>query len=321
MDGAVGFDPAWLRGRKLLNLDSEEEGQMIVSAAGGCNVTATLPLAWEPCTGAVYRITVEGLQGGHSGAEIHRGLGNANMILGKILSGLRGRLISFNGGNKANAVPRSATALVVTEQPVEGEALTALFRREYGEREPALTVTVTTDTAEKQLQKECSEQAIALLSTLPDGVQAWSQTIEGLVETSLNCGIVKTEGDTLSVLTSLRSMVNTEREALYLRVKTLMERCGAAVQKESEYPAWEYREESPLRETVAACYRKQTGKEMKIIALHAGLECGLLSEKLPGLDSISMGPDMKDIHTPRERISVSSIERTWELLKEILKNL
>ena len=321
MDGAIGFDPAWLQGRKLLNLDSEEEGQMIVSAAGGCNATATLPVTRERCEGAVYRITVEGLQGGHSGAEIHRGLGNANMILAKILSGLRCRLIEFCGGNKGNAVPRSASALVVLDQPVEGEALTALFRREYGEREPELTVTVTTATALRQMTKECSEQAVALLSTLPDGVQAWSASIEGLVETSLNCGIVTTTEEALTVLTSLRSMVNTEREALFARVKTLMERCGAAVKKDSEYPAWEYREDSPLRETVCRCYRKQTGKDMKVIALHAGLECGLLSEKLPGLDCVSLGPDMKDIHTPRERISVSSVERTGQLLKEILKEL
>lgn len=321
MDGAIGFDPAWITGRRLLNLDSEEEGQLIVSAAGGRNVVGRLPLQWEPCDSPVYEIKVDGLQGGHSGAEIHQGRANANIILGKILSGLPCRLIRVNGGQKANAITRTAAALVAMDHPVDSDALTALFRREYGDRDPELTVTVTTATAGQMLQKACSDQAIALLAALPDGVQKWSGEIEGLVETSLNCGIVKTGEEFLSVLTSLRSMKNTERDALNDKVVALMERHGAIVETEAGYPAWEFRADSPLQKAVCRCYQKLYQKEMKVVALHAGLECGILSEKLPGLDCVSMGPDMKDIHTPRERISVSSIERTWELLKEILKSL
>lgn len=321
MYGAIGFDPAWIKGRKLLNLDSEDEGILTVSAAGGINVTGSLALEWEPCDLPVYEIRVDGLRGGHSGAEIHQGRANANIILGKILSGLPCRLIGMNGGQKPNVITPNAAALVAMNEPVDGKALTELFRREYGDRDPGITVTVTTATAGKMLKKELSDRVIALLAALPDGVQKWSEEIEGLVETSLNCGIVETGEEELTVLTSLRSMKNAERDALAEKITALMERHGARVETASSYPAWEYLEESPLRETVCRCYKALNGKDMKVLAIHAGLECGLLAEKLPGLDSVSLGPDMQDIHTAREKISVSSSERTWELLKESLKAL
>ncbi|MBR6794447.1 MAG: aminoacyl-histidine dipeptidase [Clostridia bacterium] len=321
MYGAIGFDPAWIKGRKLLNIDSEDEGELTVSAAGGINVSGTVLLETEPCDTAVYEICVDGLKGGHSGAEIHRGRANANMILGKILSGLPCRLIEMRGGQKPNVITPNATALVAMSEPVDGHALTELFRREYGERDPEITVTVTTATASRMMKKEVSDRIIALLSSLPDGVQKWSEEIDDLVETSLNCGITETKENTFTVLTSLRSMKNAERDALAEKVIALMERYGAAVETNSSYPAWEYLEESSLRETVCRCYREIYGKEMKVLAIHAGLECGLLSEKLPGLDCVSLGPDMRDIHSARERISISSAERTWNLLKEILKAL
>lgn len=321
MDGAIGFDPAWITGRRLLNLDSEEEGQLIVSAAGGRNVVGRLPLKWEPCTQSVYEVRVEGLQGGHSGAEIHQGRANANKVLAQILSIYASRLIRFDGGNKANAIPRSAVALITAEKPVDTEAMTRLFRKEYEGREPELTVTFTPAAADRMLEQACSDNAIALLNSLPDGVMKWSGEIEGLVETSLNCGIVETGEEFLTVLTSLRSMKNAKRDDLNDLVVSQMERFGAVTETEAGYPAWEFRADSPLQQVVCGCYEKLCHKKMEVVALHAGLECGLLSEKLPGLDCVSMGPDMKDIHTPRERISISSIDRTWELLKEILKSL
>ncbi len=319
MYGAIGFDPALLEGRTLLNMDSEDEGVMIVSCAGGINLEGRLPLAWEACNAPVYEITVDGLQGGHSGAEIHQGRANANLLLGKILSGLDCRLISINGGNKGNAITRSSTAKVVLTHPVESQPLTDLFRREYGEKDPDITVTVATSTAERMLQKDCSDRAIRLLSTLPDGVQEWSTEIEGLVETSLNCGIITTNEKELFVLTSLRSMKNAKRDALAERVQTLFEEQGFATQTNSAYPAWEYRPESPLRETVAQRWKDLSGKPATTIALHAGLECGLFDEKLPGMDAVSIGPNMKDIHTTRERLSIPSAERVWNWVQAILK--
>lgn len=321
MDGAIGFDPALLKGRKMLNLDSEDEGILIVSAAGGKNVEGRLPLDWEDCKGAVYTIRVEGLQGGHSGAEIHQGRANANKLLGKILSGLNCRLISVNGGAKANVITTAAEAKVMMETPIDGEALTAVFRKEYGAKDPAITVRVETSTAQKMMQKECSEQAIRLLSALPDGVREWSAELEGLVETSLNCGIVRTDEEQLFVLTSLRSMKNAKRDALAKEVETLFAECGFSTQTGAEYPAWEYAENSPLRKIAVDCWEALSGAPAKAIALHAGLECGLFTQKLAGLDVIAMGPDMKDIHSPRERLSIPSARRVWEWVKKILETL
>ena len=321
MFGAFGFDPALLKGRRLLNLDSEEEGVIYVSCAGGRNAEGRMKLTWEECDRPACTITVSGLQGGHSGAEIHQGRANANILLGKILAGLNCRLISIEGGKKANAIPRSATAVVATEQALESETLTALFQREYGAKDPDIKVEVAHTTAKKMMSKECSEGAIRLLSALPDGVREWSGEIEGLVETSLNCGIIETSEEELFVLTSMRSMKNAKRDALADQVLNLMEGCGFDAKADSEYPAWEYRADSPLRDAVADCWKKISGKEPKIIAIHAGLECGLFDQKLNGLEAVSIGPNMQDIHTPRERLSIASSVRVWEWVCKVLETL
>ena len=321
MDGAFGFDPALLKGRRLLNLDSEEEGVIYVSCAGGRNAEGRMPLIWEEIDRPACAITVSGLQGGHSGAEIHQGRANANILLGKILAGLDCRLISIEGGKKANAIPRSATAVIATAQALESEPLTALFQREYGQKEPDIKVEVSHTTAQKMMSKECSDGAIRLLSALPDGAREWSTEIDGLVETSLNCGIIETKEEELFVLTSLRSMKNAKRDALAEQVLQLMTDCGFTTQAEGAYPAWEYRADSPLREVVAECWKKLGGQEPKIIAIHAGLECGLFDQKLDGLDAVSIGPNMQDIHTPRERLSIASTVRVWEWLCKVLETL
>ena len=321
MEGAAGFDPGWITGRRMLNLDTEEEGVFVVSSAGGCGVTGRLPLKWERCDLPVYEIRVEGLQGGHSGAEIHCGRGNANILLGKILAGLDCRLIRAEGGTKSNAIPRRATALAALEQPVSGAALTALFRREYGAVEPELSISVVTATSERMLEKSCSEAAIGLLAALPDGVQQWSGELEGLVETSLNTAILRTGEEFLTISASLRSMKNAERDRLAARVEALMPRHGARTERSGGYPAWEYRAESPLRAEAVRCYQSLFQKTPELRALHAGLECGLFARKLPGLDCISFGPEIREIHTTRERLSLSSGARTWSLLKALLKAL
>ena len=321
MFGAIGFDPALLKGRRLLNLDSEEEGVIYVSCAGGRNVEGRMALAWEEIDRPACAITVSGLQGGHSGAEIHQGRANANILLGKILAGLDCRLISIEGGKKANAIPRAATAVVATNQALESETLTALFQREYGEKDPEIKVEIAHTNAKKMLTKKCSDGAIRLLSALPDGVREWSTEIEGLVETSLNCGIIETSEQELFVLTSLRSMKNAKRDALADQVLKWMGECGFGATAGSEYPAWEYRAESPLREAVADGWKKISGKEPKIIAIHAGLECGLFDQKLPGLDAVSIGPNMQDIHTPRERLSIASTVRVWDWVCSVLETL
>lgn len=321
MDGAIGLDGGWIKGRILLNLDSEEEGVFITSCAGGGEINARLPLVYEPCTAPVYRITVTGLQGGHSGAEIHRRLGNANIILAKVLAGLNCRLIEMEGGTKANAIPRTAHALCSMDTPVDSAALTDLLLREYGDREPSLKVLVETATADRQLTENCSKAAIGLLSALPDGVYEWSGEIEGLVETSSNLGLLKTDEKELSLLISTRSMKNMKRNDYQKQLLALLEKFGFDAEEGGSYPAWEYKSESALRPIVADVFRAQYQKEPSFIALHAGLECGLLSEKMPGLDAVSFGPDLKEIHTTRESLSLKSFERTFEFLKAILAKL
>ena len=318
MDGAIGLNGDWIKGRTLLNLDSEGEGIFITSCAGGGEISAKLPLSYEPCAAPVYRIGIDGLKGGHSGAEIHQRLGNANSLLAKILAGLNCRLIEFGGGTKSNAIPRAASALCAMETPVDAAALTALLLREYGDREPDLRVTVETATASRQLEESCSKAAIGLLAALPDGVYEWSEEIDGLVETSSNLAIVATEEAALSVLISLRSMKNAKRAAFQAQLCALLEKFGFSAEEGGSYPAWEYKAASPLRQKVAEIYREHTQKEPSFIALHAGLECGLLSEKMPGMDAVAFGPNVIDIHTPRETLFLRSFERTFEFLKALL---
>ena len=321
MDGAIGLNGDWIRGRTLLNLDSEGEGIFITSCAGGGEITAHLPLFYEPCTAPVYRIGITGLKGGHSGAEIHQRLGNANSILAKVLSGLNCRLIEINGGTKSNAIPRSAEALCAMETPVDATALTDLLLREYGDREPDLKVIVETATANRQLDEACSKAAIGLLAALPDGVYEWSEEIEGLVETSSNLAIIITNENKLSVLISTRSMKNAKKENYQAQLCTLMKKYGFVAEAGGAYPAWEYKAQSELRPIVAQVYRDLYQKEPSFIALHAGLECGLLSEKMPGMDAVAFGPNVIDIHTPRETLFLRSFERTFEFLKSLLVNL
>lgn len=321
MFGAIGFDPALLKGRRMINLDSEEEGVIYVSCAGGKQVEGRLPMEWEPLDRPACAITVSGLQGGHSGAEIHQGRANANLLLGKILAGLDCRLIAIDGGKKANAIPRIATAVVATEQVLESETLTALFQREYGEKDPDVRVNVYHTTANRMMSKKCTERVIRLLTALPDGVQEWSGELEGLVETSLNCGIVDATEEDLLIVSSIRSMKDDKRNALVAQVLKLFDECGFDAKATDEYPAWEYRADSPLREIVVRKWKEISGEEPKITAIHAGLECGLFDEKLEGLDAVSIGPNMQDIHTPRERLSIASTVRVWEWLCQVLETL
>lgn len=321
MFGAIGFDPALLKGRRMINIDSEEEGVIYVSCAGGKQVEGRLPLCWEPLDRPACAVTVSGLQGGHSGAEIHQGRANAHLLLGKILAGVDCRLIAIDGGKKANAIPRIATAVIATEQVLDSEALTALFQREYGEKDPEVRVNVYHTTANRMMSKACSDNIIRLLNALPDGVQEWSTELEGLVETSLNCGVVDTTEQDLQITSSIRSMKDEKRDALVEQVLKVFADCGFEAKATGDYPAWEYRADSPLREIVTRQWKGISGKEPKITAIHAGLECGLFDEKLEGLDAVSIGPNMQDIHTPRERLSISSVVRVWEWLCKVLETL
>lgn len=328
--GATALDMSALTGRTMINLDSEAEGVFTVSCAGGCTATITLPVDRRAVYGPCIRLSVDGLQGGHSGADIYRKRGNANKIMGEFMSRIQKImplcLTSFAGGAKDNAIPRSCQATLVAmgihlDRINEiAETLQAEVRAGYDEPEATIQAFDVDALGGNSLSTESTAKVISLLCSAPNGVQTWSQDIEGLVQTSLNLGVAKL-GDRFCATFSVRSSVNAEKQDVLARLRRLAEMLDAAYAQDGEYPAWEYRKESRLREMMVRVYRDMFGVEPKVEAIHAGLECGLFSEKLPGLDCVSIGPQMEDIHTSRERLEIASTERTWNFLLEILKNL
>ncbi|MBO4668456.1 MAG: aminoacyl-histidine dipeptidase [Lachnospiraceae bacterium] len=324
MDGAIALDPANIRERQLINIDSEDEGIFIAGCAGGATLRLRFPVEREDLPGAdVYTITLRGLQGGHSGTEIHKNRANAILLMGRVLKSLPGaRLLFLDGGTKDNAIPVSAKAVVaVTGADLDLSAITAELQNAFAGKEDGLTITLEKFGGSMSrvgvLSEACQEKLLNLLTILPFGPAAMS-TLPELVETSDNVGIIRTTEDMVEIATSVRSLIESEKQALIEKISTMGELCGATVSRNSEYPGWQYRMDSPLRDLAVAAYREQYGEEPQVLTIHAGLECGLLLEKIPDLDAISMGPQMHDIHTTKERMDIASVERTWRLLKAIL---
>ena len=330
MLGADVIDLSMLQGRTLLNLDSEDEGIFTVSCAGGARATIHLPVTRRVAYGPCVKLTVEGLKGGHSGVEIHQNRANANKVMGEFLSRVQQMMplsiTSISGGSKDNAIPRSCTVnLVALGMGLERiNDVAAQLEKEIREQYDEPDVKIYGDDVDafggNAIPTEQTAKIIALLCAAPNGVQKMSQDIEGLVQTSLNLGIVNS-GEEVKFVFSVRSSVNDEKVALLARLKELADFNDAGYSQMGDYPAWEYRADSPLRDLAVSTYEKMFGAAPQVVAIHAGLECGLLSEKLPGLDCISFGPQMHDIHTSREKLEIKSVERTWHFLLEMLKNL
>ncbi len=328
--GAAAVDMSAMQGRTLINLDSEGEGIFTVSCAGGCTATISLPVERRAVYGPCIRLAVDGLQGGHSGADIHLNRGNANKIMGEFMSRIQKLmplcLTSLSGGAKDNAIPRSCQATLVAmginleRINTIAEELQAEVREQYNEPEATVQAFDVDALGGNSLSTESTAKVISLLCAAPNAVQTWSKDIEGLVQTSLNMGVVKL-GDRLNVTLSVRSSVNTEKQELLDQLKKLAEMFGASYVEAGAYPAWEYKKESRLRDVMVSTYKEMFGKDAKVEAIHAGLECGLFTEKLPGLDCVSIGPQMHDIHTSRERLEIASTKRTWDFLLAVLKNL
>lgn len=330
MDGAAGIDLSVLKGKRLLNIDSEDEGILTVSCAGGAKSTISLPTPRHAVYGPCIKLTVEKLQGGHSGVEIHKNLANANKVMGELLRRVRQLmplcLTSLQGGAKDNAIPRTCEATMVAMgmnlQAINEitQTLQAEIRENYDEP----YVIIRGDDVEafggNALSTQETDKVIQLLCEVPNGVQSWSEDIPGLVQTSLNLGIVKMQ-DTLDLTFAVRSSVNREKEELLSKLSAISKDYGASYAQRGEYPAWEYRKDSALRDTMVRVYGDMFGKAPEVVAIHAGLECGLLGEKIADLDCVSFGPQMHDIHTSREKLDIASTERTWKYLLEILKNL
>lgn len=330
MLGAAVIDLSEIKGRTLINIDSEEEGIFTVSCAGGATATISLPGERRAVYGPCIRLAVDGLKGGHSGVEIHMNRANANKIMGEFMSRIQALmplcLTSYVGGSKDNAITRSASANVVAmginlERINDiAEKLQEEVRATYDEPDATVQAFDVDALGGNALTTEATSKVIGLLCSAPNGVQAWSEDIPGLVQTSLNMGIAKL-GNSMNLTFSVRSSVNTEKLALLDKLKELAEFYGGTYSQMGEYPAWEYKADSKLRDVMVKIYKDMYGKEPEVLAIHAGLECGLLGEKLPGLDCVSIGPQMHDIHTSREKLEIASTERTWKFLLEILKAL
>ena len=330
MLGADVIDLSMLKGRTLLNLDSEEEGIFTVACAGGATATITLPTTRRPVYGPCIRLSVEGLQGGHSGVEIHKNRANAIKVMGELLSRVEKEMplciTSLQGGAKDNAIPRSCqvTAVMLGMHPERineiAEKLQAEIRSTYDEPEAVISGENVEALGGNALSRELTGKVIALMNRIPTGVAKMSADIEGLVQTSQNIGILRLE-DALKVTVSVRSSVNGEKLQALQALRDIAAEFEAEYEEMGDYPAWEYKEDSHLRRVMVQTYRDMFHGEPEIVAIHAGLECGLLSEKLPGLDCVSIGPEMHDIHTSRERLGIESTARTYAFVLEILKNL
>ena len=331
MEGATGIDLSMLRGRRMINLDQEEEGIFITSCAGGAKVDVIIPVEKDTENAdKLVEIKITGLLGGHSGIEIDKGRGNANYLLGQVLRAVgercRIRLVSMNGGMADNAIPREASAVLAVEAADLPAVETVVKEQEEKIREQMTTEEKQVQIVCRQLTEgnsavmteESTKKAIACLLELPNGVTAMSKDVEGLVETSLNLGILALEEEGLHLQYADRSSVDQEKENLCRQMSDIAGKSGAAVSVKNPYPGWAYRKDSPLREKMVQIYEDMYGKPPVLQAIHAGLECGILAGKLPGHDCVTIGPDLFDVHTAQESMSISSVKRVWEYLLTVL---
>ena len=330
MTGARGLDVAPLRGRTMLNLDSEEEGIFTVSCAGGARATLRRCAAPEPAEGLLLTLGVEGLLGGHSGTEIDKGRANACILLGRVLDALRAvaplHLLDVTGGTADNAIPSRCQARFLADPEHamalldEADRLCAALRMEYLHTEANLRLRLETGgvgTAQALSEAETG-RFIAALCALPNGVQTMNTAL-GLPETSCNLGLLSLDAHGWTATVSLRSSVPEGKPQLLAALQSVSDAAGAEMEVRGDYPGWAYRAESPLRARMERIYEAMFGKRAVVTAIHAGLECGILAEKLPGLDCVSIGPEMLDIHTASERMRISSMARTWDFVKAILR--
>lgn len=333
LTGVLALDPQAiaLRGRLLLNLDSEEEGAVTIGCAGGSASRITLPLETAPAPDktTVLDVKLSGLKGGHSGMEIHLQRGNAVKLLARVLlvalQQAPFHLASFQGGNKHNALPREAAARVVL--PTEAriaftaavEAETAAIQDEIRAVDPDLSVeTSEAASPERVWTAAATRKALDLLNALPHGVLAMSNDIPGLVETSLNLATAESADGALAILFSIRSSVASATRTTKRGLRAIAELAGADVQEYDGYPSWKPNLDSPLLATFRQLHQEKLGTDPELKAVHAGLECGVLGEKFPGMDMISFGPVIQGAHSPDERVEIASVGRFWGLLGEVL---
>ena len=330
--GANEIDISGLRSRRLLNLDSEDEGVFTAGGAGGADVVCRMPLKMKHRQGKALNISVSGLRGGHSGAEIHIGSANGNVLMARMLRTLYNahpfNLIRLDGGDANNAVPTGSKAQALFSKKISCEEIEALaaaaaeaMKQEYSVTDPGMEWDFEWTDAEtvKAASKKNTDNLLMYLMALPNGITHMSHVIAGMPQTSLNLGVIRTEGDTVRIEFMVRSGVNSQADYLVDRLVCITKGFGGKPEVRSSYPAWEYRDDSPLRDLSVSTYKKLYGTEPKVDVIHAGLECGILAGKLEGLDCISTGPDLENVHTVRERMKISSVENVWTFVLALLK--
>lgn len=330
MLGAAAVDVSSCKGKRLLNVDSEEEGIFTAGCAGGLRIRSDIPVNRKIASGVRFDFTFEGLLGGHSGIEIDKGLANANTLTGRFFLMLQKNcpfdVIAFKGGIKENVIPKDAAfSLLIKENDASSvpsvlDDFNAQLKTEYGTSDPnaALCMRAAGVWETDVLDDLSKEKLLTALNLMPNGVQAMSADLPGLVETSLNMGIAELTADRLSLSMSVRSSVPSAKNHITDKVTLLTASLGGSVDLAGDYPAWPFMRDSSFREQCIEIFRKQYGHDPEVVTIHAGLECGILSEKIPGLECISVGPDLKDIHTVKETASISSIARVWEFIKAVL---
>lgn len=331
MDGAFALDCSDLKGKKLVNLDSEEEGVFTVSCAGGVRLDCFLAGDQRPLHGETgYAVTLSGLLGGHSGGDIHRGRASANQVMGRVLYNALGqisgmRLADIRGGKFDNVICSSNQAKVAIPAGREAdfEAFIQEFgnilKNEYAGCDDGLTLTCEKIALDSALSPKVTFRILRVLLVLPQGVQAMNADFPGLVQTSLNLGLMSVEEDGLHFGISVRSCIASQKDMVVQKVRAIVASARGRVSERGNYPGWQYARQSVLREDALAAYQAVTGREGTIEATHGGLECGLFIEKIPGLDAISMGPELHDVHSVQERLNVASTQRVYEVTCELLK--
>jgi len=333
MDGATNIDLSDVDGKILMNIDSEEEGIFLAGCAGGAGAKCILPMTRKIVDGKAYEIVFSGFTGGHSGVEIHKNRANANNLSGRLLMELMDicpvSVKKLEGGEKDNAIAKILRMTVVVDAAYEDalqnhiKEFEQTIRNEYRVSDPGLSIAAEyMGEGEFDVIEDASlVKLVMAINYIPSGVQKMSMDIPGLVQTSLNLGILNLKETELSISYSVRSSLQSEKDNLLKKIENFAMFLGGECVIEGQYPAWEYRPESRIRDLMVDSYRRLYGEEPKVETIHAGLECGIMASKIDNLDCVSFGPRIDDIHTTKEKMEIASVERTWKLLLDVLKNI
>lgn len=330
MDGVNNFDYSLVAARRLLNMDCGALGAIVAGCAGGFRTDLEIAGTTRPFAGQALRVSISGLMGGHSGGDINSGRANANKLMGRLLAALlktqEACLVSLSGGSKTNAIPRECEAiLAVFDMDTAIDTLTACAEEIANELsvedKDFRVICEDAEAGAVMFDKESTEKLISVLSCAQNGVLAMSNQVKGLVEHSRNLGVIQTEGDTVTFMFSTRSSVESQLEASMCEMDLFAKLLGASVKHHNRYPGWSYAKTSEIRDAYVQAYHDLTGGDARIDAIHAGLECGVIASKIPGMDMISIGPDMFDIHSPDEALDLDSVEVFWKTLEKLIEKL